>query len=88
MGPVIIAAFPGLLFSVHPPVKQKAQPTPIPVTIPYQAPLPDSCSTYIYLPQSNKMLYFNGKPVTADMLKMLGPLAEPFLQGFGQCNVG
>ena len=88
MSPLVVAAFPGLLFSVHPPAKQKNQPAPTPVVIQHQEQPLDSCSTYIYLPNSNKMLYFKGQPVTVDMLNKLGPFAEPFVQGLNQCTMG
>lgn len=89
MNPIIIAAFPGLLFSVHPPSNNHAsdnhKPTEVVVKQP-ETPF-DSCSTYIYQPNTGT-LYYNGQAVSPALLNKLGPLAAPLMYGLSKENVG
>lgn len=88
MNPILIAAFPGLLFSIHPPANKHVPAAPT-VVVEKQIELPvDSCSTFIYKPNNNSTLYYNGKPINPEILNKLGPLAAPLLYGLSQENVG
>ena len=90
MNPIVIAAFPGLLFSIHPPTNNHTPATPkstLVVQKQLEAPA-DSCSTYIYRPSINSTLYYNGKPISPEILNKLGPLAAPLVYGLSQENVG
>lgn len=87
MNPIVLAAFPGLLFSVQPPA-HRAIPrynTPVVAKDVTTAPI-DSCSTYIYTPTNT--LYYNGKPVSPELLHKLGPLAAPVRYGLSLENIG
>jgi hypothetical protein len=90
MNAIILAAFPGLLFSVQPPARQplpkntfynivKVLPSAIPA---------DSCDTYIYKQSNNIILYYNGKPVSQEMIDKLGPMAAPFKNSLNLENIG
>ncbi len=83
MYPVVVAAFPGLLFSVQAP--PRTAPAPVPVVNEYKVK-PDSCSTYIYAPDAP--LYYQGQPITPELLHKLGPLAAPLKYKLSQANVG
>lgn len=90
MNPFALLAFPGLLFSVHPPTSTQASaPTKNTIVVEEQnvAP-PDSCSTYLYRPNGNHTLYYNGKPISPELLNKLGPLAAPLIYGLSQENMG
>lgn len=89
MSPIILVAFPGLLFSVQPPTRHlPAKPALPNVTHEYQLPATDTCDTYIYAPNKPVQLYFNGQPVTPALLQKLGPLAAPLLHGLSHEHVG
>ncbi|CAN5247470.1 hypothetical protein BH09BAC1_BH09BAC1_19470 [soil metagenome] len=90
MNTVILAVFPGLLFSVQPPVRtQSEKPVLAPVVREYRVQPSDSCHTYIYALQGNTTtIYYNGEPLSPELLHKLGPLAAPLRYGLSLENVG
>jgi len=89
MYPIILVAFPGLLFSIQPPARNTPAKPALPNIIQeYQLPITDTCDTYIYVPNGPAQLYYNGQPITPALLQKLGPLAAPLLYGLSHDNVG
>jgi len=90
MNPIVLAAFPGLLFSVQPPAQHPLPKNTAPNVIkvlPSALPT-DSCDTYLYKSSSPIILYYNGKPVSQDMINKLGPMAAPFKSSLNLENIG
>jgi hypothetical protein len=89
MNPIVLAAFPGLLFSVQPPAQNTLPKSSTPNIIKMLPSVPsDSCGTYIYQPSTNIILYYNGRPISQEMINKLGPMAAPFRNSLSQGNIG
>ena len=87
MTSIILATFPGLLFSVEPPARTPHEKTtPAAMIREHKVQPTDSCSTYILMPDNT--LYYQGKPISPELLHKLGPLAAPLKYGLSQDNVG
>ncbi len=87
MNPIVLAAFPGLLFTLHPPTSTPTK-APATITVEQTTTAIDSCSTYIYKSNNSSTLYYNGQAISPELLNKLGPLAAPLRYGLSQENVG